>query len=105
MRDEREEWLAKRAAAAPGPDGPVVDTCVASPRPDGRVDLVLRGRNLDPHAIPPDIRVGDHRLIELRVDRDGGQRRGVVDAAAQGDRVSVDLGPLGSTETTVGEAR
>lgn len=105
MGDDRKEWLAKRAAAQRAPVGPAVTDCSASARPDGRFDVVLRGRDLDPHAIPPDVRIGDHRVREIHVDREGGALRGVVDQVAAGDPVHVDLGPFGITESTVGEIR
>lgn len=79
---------------------PTVQSCVLSSRPDGSFDVVIRGHNLGPGAVPPVIRVGG-RPVRRLAGTGGTELRGVVDGGEPGDEVVIDLGPAGRARTTV----
>lgn len=96
MATPRERWLSARAAVRRRPS-PRIQTCEFAPRPGGGFDVVVRGAGLRPGAVLADLRVGDRPVRDLHVESDT-LWRGVVSDAAPGDRVTLDLGPLGHAE-------
>jgi hypothetical protein len=96
MAIPRERWLSARAAARRRPS-PRIETCELAPRPEGGFHVVVRGAGLRPGAMLADLRVGDRPVRDLHVESDT-LWRGVVSHAAPGDRVTLDLGPLGHAE-------
>lgn len=110
MSISREQWLAarRRAADAEGRRSrppPTAASCELRSRTDGNFDVVIRGEQLRSGAVAPEIRIGERPVRQVRGQQAGTELVGVVEAGAVGDTVTVDLGPAGTTETSVGAVR
>lgn len=101
MSKSRDElWLAPRWAARRPRPAPVIDSCELTTRPDGGLDVVIRGRGLRSGVMPPQIRIGGRpvRRVEGRSET---LLCGVIAQGDTGDEVLVDLGPGGEVSAAV----
>lgn len=95
----REQWLATRAAARRRVGAPAITSCRLSRRSDGALDVVIEGANLRAGGVVANVRVGGRPVRDLVVDS-AERWHGTVADAEDGDRITLDLGPLGYAEGT-----
>jgi hypothetical protein len=100
MPESRDRWLAARAAARMPRVSPSIDSCLLHRRGDGRLDIVVRGTQLRPGAVPAVLKVGGWTARHVTAE-DATELRGVVDDGRLGDDVELDFGPLGRAQGRV----
>lgn len=100
QKSRDELWLAPRRAARRPKPAPVIDSCELTTRPDGGLDVVIRGRGLRSGVMPPQIRIGGRPVRHVQ-GRSETALFGVVAHGSPGDEVLVDLGPGGEVSTAV----
>lgn len=100
MSTRHDLWLAPRTAARRSSIPPAIDSCELSTRPDGGLDVVIRGQGLRSGAMPPQIWIGGRPVRKVE-GRDETLLLGVVAQGSAGDAVAVDLGPGGEVTAAV----
>ncbi|MDH3680349.1 MAG: hypothetical protein OEV40_10425 [Acidimicrobiia bacterium] len=95
-------WDRRRREATANKPVPRVHRCTAGRRRDGRYDIVIRGTDLSTGTVPIVAHLGEQRVAELEAVSSS-ELRGVIDACRPGDRIDLDLGPLGTVSGTVSD--